>query len=465
MKTRIAIVFSLVGIFACVNTLHAQLKFADNGQKINYYLGISVTTGDFNGDGITDAFVKNSGNYRVYFGEGHGLFTASSQVIPNEGYSYDKPATGDINDDGFLEIIAKNIVLHNDGHGKFTPDSTMIEIPDNIELEQPQLTDLNGDKALDLVTIENNGGMRVFYNDGKGHFTDSGQKLCDSILKGSIMAHIAMGDVNGDGYYDIVSAGWIMNGSTVCPNRVWFGDSLGNFLDSGQLLDEGDSHVHGLKLGDLNKDGFLDIVMLFGDDTRAGRIYLNDGTGHFTAGANIPGNTGESAAICDFDGNGTQDIFVAQGTTPSRVWLSDGTGQIHDSGVKLGSHCYFDVAAGDFNSDGKMDAFTVGYIATSGASAYAQIWLNSSTTGIGQVEEQKMVLFPNPTSGQFFISFGNAVKQTLVEITNLQGIPLFSKSFQNTATAIIDLTNYSSGVYIVKVIENGTSQDQKIVKE
>jgi hypothetical protein len=85
-------------------------------------------------------------------------------------------------------------------------------------------------------------------------------------------------------------------------------------------------------------------------------------------------------AIDDFDGDGTLDVFVAHSTPPSRVWLNDGTGTLRDSGVRLGNNCTWDVAAGDLNGDGRIDAFTAGCIwGTSGLTpAPAQIWLNTT---------------------------------------------------------------------------------------
>jgi hypothetical protein len=164
-----------------------------------------------------------------------------------------------------------------------------------------------------------------------------------------------------------------------CPNRVWLNDGGGYFHESGQLLDEGQSHVHGLELGDLNGDAKLDLVMGIQDNARSGRVYLNDGTGHFTAGANLTGNTGENVALCDFDGDGVLDIFSAQSFTPSdRVWLGNGDGTFRDSGLRLGNTVTWDVGVGDFNGDQRMDVFTVcsTYDGQHLGPVPARVWLN-----------------------------------------------------------------------------------------
>jgi hypothetical protein len=62
-----------------------------------------------------------------------------------------------------------------------------------------------------------------------------------------------------------------------------------------------------------------------------------------------------------------------------RAWLNNGNGTLRDSGVRLGSNCMWDVAVGDFNADGKPDAFLVGCLWGNGLSpAPAQVWLNNT---------------------------------------------------------------------------------------
>jgi len=75
-------------------------------------------------------------------------------------------------------------------------------------------------------------------------------------------------------------------------------------------------------------------------------------------------------------------------------------------------------------------------------------------------------IFPNPTTGHITLSLGTSQNnESLVEIYNLQGTKVFSKTFQNTTSATIDLTGHPAGIYLVKVIADGVSYEEKIVKE
>jgi len=80
--------------------------------------------------------------------------------------------------------------------------------------------------------------------------------------------------------------------------------------------------------------------------------------------------------------------------------------------------------------------------------------------------EENLNIFPNPIRDKFTISFGsNPVEKAIVTIHNLQGTQVFSKTFQNTPSATIDLTGNAAGIYLVKVIADGVSYEEKIVKE
>jgi hypothetical protein len=225
------------------------------------------------------------------------------------------------------------------------------------DLEGPiKLADLDGDSHLDLVAVSGWKNLRVYLNDGKGRFRDTGQRLGSGII-----GSLAVGDVNGDGAMDVISGGWRAEGSDYAPCRVWLNDGKSNFRDAGPI-DHGENHVHGIALGDVNGDGWLDVVMACTTPGQAGKVYLNDGQGHFRdSGQVLAHRWAHSVALGDLDGNGSLDAFFACGEpatgTPNEVWLNDGKGHFLDSGLRLGSAFSWDVALADLNGDGRLDAF------------------------------------------------------------------------------------------------------------
>jgi len=75
-------------------------------------------------------------------------------------------------------------------------------------------------------------------------------------------------------------------------------------------------------------------------------------------------------------------------------------------------------------------------------------------------------IFPNPTTGEFTISFGTTPLQAvIVEIYNTEGRLILTKTFRNTTTATIDLTSNPHGMYLATLRVDGVFYSQKICIE
>lgn len=144
---------------------------------------------------------------------------------------------------------------------------------------------------------------------------------------------VALGDLNGDGALDVfVVKGWRGRGWGTAPNEVWFNDGSGNFTDSGQRLGDAEGYV--VALGDLNDDGFLDAVV---GNRNGGEIWFNDGQGNFSKGKQHLGRGMMNITfLADTDKDGDLDLFLG-GETSIRVWLNDGTGRFTSGqGISFG---------------------------------------------------------------------------------------------------------------------------------
>ena len=87
-------------------------------------------------------------------------------------------------------------------------------------------------------------------------------------------------------------------------------------------------------------------------------------------------------------------------------------------------------------------------------------------TKIAATKVSDINIYPSPTISQVSISFGKMMElKSNIEIYNLQGTQVFSKTFHNTTSATIDLTGNTTGIYVVKVIADGVSYEEKILKE
>ncbi len=183
-------------------------------------------------------------------------------------------------------------------------------------------------------------------------------------VAGASMA--AVGDFNGDGILDIVTAngGFVLNAvGGVDPVgqgvSLLLGNTNGTFQAARSIV--GGSHPNYVAVGDFNGDGKLDVVVANGTGTTTVSILLGNGDGTFQPAIDtVVGGLGATKVIAkDFNGDGKLDLAVVVGvlSTPTlttsnvSVLLGTGSGTFNVSYTTPG----FRVLAADFNNDGKQD--------------------------------------------------------------------------------------------------------------
>jgi hypothetical protein len=208
----------------------------------------------------------------------------------------------------------------------------------------------------------------LYLNDGAGNFSDSGQRL-----NAVSTQDVELEDLDGDGDLDAFVANGNSNGGNI-PDRVWLNDGTGTFTDSGQRL--GRSLGKSVDLGDLDGDGDLDAVVANGSIFmgtvvhQASEVWLNDGSGRFTAGQAFGRAASNRVALGDFDGDGDLDAVIANLGQDNQIWFNtqpiagdanrDGVFSQRDIVQVLQSAKYqsgepASWAEGDFNRDGLFD--------------------------------------------------------------------------------------------------------------
>ena len=88
------------------------------------------------------------------------------------------------------------------------------------------------------------------------------------------------------------------------------------------------------------------------------------------------------------------------------------------------------------------------------------ITLNS--VGIENIENESLInVFPNPSKGIFHLI---AEENALIQVCSISGELIFSQ-YSTSSKNKIDLSNYSDGIYILKVAGNGYIRNIKLIKE
>ncbi len=248
--------------------------------------GLSVATGDVNGDGVEDVVV---GATASRLGPVVKVFDGTTGTLLNTFFAFDPTfrgginvAAGDVNGDGSADIVVG---------------------ADTGRLNGPSVRIFNGNGA-ELGNLDPYAGLR---HPG---------------------IRVAVGDVNGDGFGDIIAAP--VKSSFGALIRVFSGES-GRQIDNFLAYD--DKRVRGVfvSAGDVNGDGIAEIIT--GADAgsaSAVRAFSRPGFGQPSAlladftvfASNFKG--GVRVATADVNGDGIADIIAASGrsTTPQVVIFS-----------------------------------------------------------------------------------------------------------------------------------------------
>jgi hypothetical protein len=283
----------------------------------------ALALADFDGDGDLDLFLGNGGwfgglNY-FWRNDGAGRFTDASDRIPNDYTWTNGVAAGDVDGDGDLDLLLakfnRSSLLRNDGKAAFR-DATDELLPD---VEAPTaavaLGDLDGDGDLDAVLgntlYESN---LVLWNDGKGRFALDGDRVLPADQSDTLA--LGLGDVDGDGDLDIVAGNGRLGGE---QSRLYRNDGRGAFTDATEAcLPAQPCETHAVLLADLDADGDLDLLLgnADGPGGAPGLVWWNDGQGRFRA-APGPGALGcerTTSLLCvDVDGDGKRELLVGTG--------------------------------------------------------------------------------------------------------------------------------------------------------
>ncbi|MEZ0228188.1 MAG: FG-GAP repeat domain-containing protein, partial [Planctomycetota bacterium] len=186
--------------------------------------------------------------------------------------------------------------------------------------------DFNEDGVLDFAFATRDAFIGVRLGDGTGAFPG----VVTTSVPGHNIYGIAAGHLDNDGHLDIVAAD--IDGSRIL---VFHGTGSGSLTYVAPTISGVGPFPERLRLGDLNKDGALDVVIpLFytgnGMAPAYARVLLGDGAGHFQAPGVDHGtlNGPQTAAVADFDGDGSLDFLTTNVQSPSLSYFrgkGDGT--------------------------------------------------------------------------------------------------------------------------------------------
>src|SRR5437773_8620557 len=199
------------------------------------------------------------------------------------------------------------------------------------------LGDLSGDGLPEIVLTSNQGGTRLYLNEGKFHFRDVTEQA--GLKRKGWTTGVTLADVNGDGRLDIYVCHAGFGDSRLRANELYINqgpnaDGVPTFVEQAAAYGVADSgYSTQAVLFDYDRDGDLDLFVINNsprpvasfplkntrdvrDPLGGAKLYRNDG-GHFvdvSAAAGIYGSEiglGLGVVVSDVNRDGWPDIYVA----------------------------------------------------------------------------------------------------------------------------------------------------------
>ncbi len=349
-----------------------------------------VYVADMDGDGDLDIVSASRADNTIAWYESDGAanpsWTAANIATSADG-AYDVHVA-DMDGDGDLDIVSASkdddTIAWYENDGAADPSWSAANIATNADVALAvQVADMDGDGDLDIVSASQNDDTIAWYeNDGAVDPTWTAANIATS-ADGAFDVHV--GDMDGDGDIDIISA------SSFDNTIAWYeNDGASDPSWSAANIATTAAAAKAVFVGDIDGDGDLDIVSASkNDDTIA--WYENDGAADPTwTAADIATNAdgAKDVFIADMDGDGDLDIVSASSIDDTIAWYEntcDGSDplvlDLDGDGIELlglGSGVQFDV-----NVDGALE--TTGWVGPDDG------LLAMDLDGSGQIEDMSEV--------------------------------------------------------------------------
>ncbi len=356
--------------------LSATPAWSVNGEHVDDLYGhVVASAGDVNGDGYGDVLVGAPGwpNYTwrgkvyLYLGSPAGLSATpawtGTGAVPDDRFGYGLSSAGDVNGDGFSDVLIGSY-MYNSGQGKAqvfhgsamglpaVPNWTVLGSANSFfAASVSQAGDVNGDgyddviigaDLHDILGASNHGAAFVYHGSPAGLSSSPDWSAFGShggARFGNSVSYA--GDVNGDGYSDVVIGEYYHDvGTNTEAGRayVFHGSPFVGLLATANTIIDGvqlsaQSGVSVCSAGDVNGDGYSDVII---GAHRFSMFYLYQGSANVHLGS-------------------------ASGIGVAPAWSAYGNG--------TGSNFGFRVAlAGDVNGDGYSDVIVGADKESAGAS-------------------------------------------------------------------------------------------------
>lgn len=266
---------------------------------------------------------------------------------------------GDLNKDGWSDLTApceqtSDVRVFLSNNGAFAGPPTKVSLVNGVIPSPNEGADFDNDGNIDMA-IGNTGGDKtsILFGDGAGNFPTARKT---SVTCGNTVRGVGVGDFNGDGWDDFVTANRFANANAGNLSIV-LNNGDGTFAPA-VTKETGVGQEYTIAIADANNDGIPDIFCGTFASPYKMVVLLGDGDGGFTVHTTVnEGGSPWQTVVGDFNGDGIVDVASCNSNTNNiGILFGNGTGGF-TAAVALLSCDTFPLAidCGDIDGDGDLE--------------------------------------------------------------------------------------------------------------
>jgi len=320
-----------------------------------YDIAGRLALGDVNSDGNQDLLVArsggrwSSGTFGVLYGVGDGSFLPMAPYEPGWARAV---ACADLDGDGRVEVLA-SIGNQSLSVVSVSADGSLagaVEYPTPAPPTRIVFGDFDGDNWLDIATLDR-WGIYLLMATGNGKFDAPVTQPTNTQLR-----NVVLHDLNGDGHLDLAGVGYeYESASSTVTSQLGLGN--GAFVGSNEYSVRYAERL--IDVGDLNGDGHPDLVTAQANESGVNVLWNAGDASYASQTAHATATGADVLVLGDVDNDGKTDILVAQ--LDSALPVSTVTVLLNQGNGTFASNVYeYDEPVGtlaltDLNHDAKLD--------------------------------------------------------------------------------------------------------------
>ena len=365
--------------------------------------GISCAVGDYDNDGLPDLAVALEDRILLFHNLGHGKFADVTNAVGLHAMNHPAGITFvDFDHDGDLDLFAtgsavapssvNNVLWRNNGNSTFTEWTGPTGLGGAEETYSAILSDINNDRAVDLVVAGKSPAPVVFENQREGAFRQV--PLYDSALPAT--RGVVVFDFDKDGWMDVAVT------HAGAPGVTLWHNVKGDHFEQVSLPMKDAVDAWGLTPIDFDNDGWIDLAAIV--QTAHGaklRVFRNLGPKGFEDvsdaldAAAIDVQNARTLIAADVDGDGAADLVIPRGASAPLILHNEGGNRNHSLKIAITGLADNKLGLGtkiEVFSNGAFQKFEV-----TGSSGYLGQGSTEILAGLGSSEHADVVRMLWPT--------------------------------------------------------------------